>query len=474
VTGEQQRFLDHSALVVAPRDRLVCAAIVRPDTRADLEPDIVVSALSPHDAEVLIDRTDPDVVLVESRALTSGHPWAGAGEPSVVDPTTRLRDLLESTRVRGIPSVLWWSDARTETPGLLPFERRFDFVTSVGGSEPSVDMAWSPGVQLARFGSLLDEGQRAARPAWHARWDQMPSRGERLAVERAMNGLETRPELWIDADITTAPAWIPPGYRADEVERIGSAALGEAYRARGLFIAERLTGAPQGSGVSVSTLRQLAAGSRVLSGPDEPLADAVGSWIDWAPDMERIPTIVADASLGARDTSDQRSLLRHLFLSLDTTASIAKLATLIGLRRVTPRRDVCVVAPLDEEAAPAALANSLAMQQHRPVEAVLVGGGAGTADRAVAELGAVGVRARWVPSHTLPGGPAALPAALTAAEWIWVWAPGTPYEPTFLIDAVIDGLATGAPRDAAVLRSHAVGAGRRPDVDMRGKAMYVD
>ena len=455
MSDERQRLLDHSAFLVAPRDRLVCATIIRPDTAADLAPDVVVQPLLPHDAELLLERSRPDLVLVESRAVTAGHPWAGAGEPSVVDPTLRLRDALDTARAHGVPTVLWWNDLGAETPGLIPFERHFDFVISAGGTAPTAEMTWSPGVQLARFGALPDGGERRARPAWHARWDQMPPRRLRMAMERATGGADRqRPELWIDADITARPAWVPPRYAGEPVLRIESTRLGEAYRARSVFIGEGFLATGRAGDVPPSTLRQLAAGARVVSTRDARLDDAVGPWIDWVADSDDIFAMLAgDLATQARAPDDQRALLRRLFLDLDTTASVARLAALIGLPTETPRRDVCVVASLDEAVDPRAIVDSVTAQQHRPVEALLVGGDAATAARATGELGLVGIRSRHLPSHTLGGGPAVSAAAFSSAEWTWAWSPSARYEPTFLIDAVIAAIVTGTSVEGDVMRT---------------------
>lgn len=458
VPDARRHFLAHSELSVSPRDRPVVAGILCPDTIRDLEPDARVNALLPHDAELVLERTDPDLVLVESSALEAGNAWAGAGEPSVVDVARRLLRVLDVARALDYPTVLWWNNPRNAVPALIRFASRFDVVLETGPDGDRLDMAWTPGVQLARFSPVAIGRDRPFHPVAHGRWDRAPQRELRSFVEKAVAALaQDEVELWIDAEAVTAPTWLPEPSRVRSVRRVAGADLPDLYRGHGLFLAEPLTAPAGHRQISTRTLRQLASGARVVSGPNEALAAVLGEWIEWTADARGVTDAARSAAaLGPRTPADLRRLLRGLFLGHDTTGAVANLARLVGTREARRRRNVCVVARLDENARPEAFVDAVILQRHRPSEALITAADPTDANAAINELERAGIPARTPRPPGPERGLARWASRHASAGWLWVWSPAIAHDRCFLLDMVIGGIMTGA---SAVGRAHRPGDG---------------
>ena len=443
--NERRRYLAHSAISISRRDRLAMAGILRPDTRADLAPDALVSDLLPHDADLVLERTDPDLVLVETGAFAAGHPWVGAGDPSAADVARRLLRLLDVTRAIGRPSVMWWTGPRHAMPGLIPFESRFDHVvSSEPGEAGGTDLGWDPGVQLARFDPIGIQPDRPVHPVAHGRWEEVPRQGVRAFTEAALDALaDDRLDLWIDSGATGA-TWLPERIRSRGVRRVDVDELPDLYRSNGLFLADPLT-RQTGGPISASTLRQLASGARVVSGPNETLAAALGGWIEGVSEPGDVGKAVrAAAASGPRTGSAQRALLRTLFLHHDTTRAITTLAHLAGVSAPTPRRHICVVARLDGNARPADLLDAVILQRHRPTEALIDAADPADAMTAIRELELAGIPARALPPSGPERGLARRAASQTSAGWLWLWSSTAEHGPLFLLDSLVAGMISGA------------------------------
>jgi hypothetical protein len=446
ILDERRRYLAHSEISITARDRLVVAGILRSDTMLDLAPDALVNELLPHDADLVIERTDPDLLLVESRALGAGGAWAGAGEPSVADVALHLRRALEVARSIGRPSVLWWNGPRTATPGAIPFESQFDLVVATNADASDADTVWSPGVQLARFSPLGTRPDRPFRPVAHGRWDEAPPRGLRSFLRESVAALAAeRLELWIDAESVGRSTWLPDGHSAQDVRRVLDIELPDLYRGQGLFLAEPLTERPGQRVVSTHTLRQLASGARVVSGPNPSLAAALGEWIDWADDPAELPEVVRDATKrGARTPTERRRLLRRLFQRHDTSRAVGNLARFVGESGATRRRDASVVARLDAHVRPGAFVDSVVLQEVRPSEALIAAGDPADARTAINELERAGIKARHLPPSAAGRGLARSAADFATTDWLWLWSHEIDHDPRFLVDAVLHGVMTGA------------------------------
>jgi hypothetical protein len=97
----------------APAKSLIVAGVLGPETASALEGLAHVVPLMPHDAALVLDTTDVDLVVVDAAAGAPGGPWAYLGVPGVPDRERALLGLMEVARGRGRPVVLLGS-----APGL--------------------------------------------------------------------------------------------------------------------------------------------------------------------------------------------------------------------------------------------------------------------------------------------------------------------------------------------------------------------
>ena len=117
---------------------------------ATLVPDAVVHPLLPHDADIVVEATGADLVVIEASALLPGSPWAHATDPAAVDRGRRLARMIVMARALGKPVVLLRDVPQSLMPGIGWLAASCDAVLDGG-----------LGVQLARFNPV---GVTAARP----------------------------------------------------------------------------------------------------------------------------------------------------------------------------------------------------------------------------------------------------------------------------------------------------------------------
>ncbi|MFJ7077122.1 hypothetical protein [Streptomyces sp. NPDC098781] len=134
--------LAHRALTAAPRDRLVVAGVLTPETAEDFAADVAVNRLLPHDGRLLVERTDPDVLVVQLSACTGEGPWWLTGTGLAPDLDRTLAELLAETRALGRSAVLWRDAPASAAPGLarLAWDAVVDSDTGVrlGRLDPAV------------------------------------------------------------------------------------------------------------------------------------------------------------------------------------------------------------------------------------------------------------------------------------------------------------------------------------------------
>lgn len=112
-----------SGLIGGSRDQLVAATVVGPGIQKAIHPYLRAVPLRPHDAQIVMDGVDVDLILVSASAAAPGSPWAHVGDPAATDRTRALNWVMESAASRGIPAVLL--EDRPAPPALrrLGFDR---------------------------------------------------------------------------------------------------------------------------------------------------------------------------------------------------------------------------------------------------------------------------------------------------------------------------------------------------------------
>jgi hypothetical protein len=93
-------------IAAAPATGLVVAGVLGPAAAEALGEVAHVVPLMPHDAALVLDTTDVDLVVVDAAAGEPGGPWAYLGVPGVPDRDRALLALLGVARDRGRPVVL--------------------------------------------------------------------------------------------------------------------------------------------------------------------------------------------------------------------------------------------------------------------------------------------------------------------------------------------------------------------------------
>jgi len=370
--------------------RLVVTGALTPLACATLAPDAVVHPLLPHDADLLIDGTGADLVIIEAAALLTGSPWAYATDPAAADRGRRLARMIVMARSLGKPVAL----VRNVPPALLP---------GLGWVASACDVVWDGGlgVQLARFNPL---GVTAARPAEPLYAGQRDPR-EAPAVRALLDQLTADKPGTSAARVTGARSW---------------RMLPELYRGNAVFLA----------GSASQAREQLACGARVV-GPVGSGADAATLAAELAAAMDAVPLTPGET----------RGTLRDIFTEHATPVAVAGLlkaaglpASLAGGRRVAVLASTDAVA--DAAAAQAAtLTATLLRQRLRPAE-VIVGTPPAYARgvrEALAPLEAAGIRVRLADADAGPAGPGTL-ARQASSPWVAPVAPEAPLPDTYLLD----------------------------------------
>ncbi|GGS94032.1 hypothetical protein [Streptomyces chromofuscus] len=245
--------LAHRAFAATPRDRLVIAGVLTDATAADLAADAVVNRVLPHDGRLVVQRTDPDALLVQLSACTGHGPWSLTGTGLAPDLDRRLAELLTETRAAGRPCVLWRDAPASAAPGLTRLD--WDAVLDADA-----------GVRLASLDPAA-AGRRRLREVFRA--DSTRVRLSQLA--RRIGG----PDPLDQRRVCVLAA---PRDRAD-VARLAAQVLSQRHRPAEVVV-------PDPTGLDELT----AAGVTVRTG--EPLAPWVADWTDLTED--RPDTLLLD------------------------------------------------------------------------------------------------------------------------------------------------------------------------------------
>jgi hypothetical protein len=153
LAGGGDRLL--SALTAPGGASLVITGVLTARSCATLAPDAAVHPLLPHDAEVMLEGTGADLVLIEAAAMLAGSAWAYAGDPAAADRGRRLGRLIAAARALGKPVIFVRNIPAQLAPGLDWVAASCDAVTDDGF-----------GVQLARFNPIGLDDARPRDPVY--------------------------------------------------------------------------------------------------------------------------------------------------------------------------------------------------------------------------------------------------------------------------------------------------------------------
>lgn len=428
-------LLAHSAGAAGARTRLVVAGVMRDETAAALEPDAVVHRMAPNDALFVLERADPDVVLIETGAFGAGRAWAYAGHPSASERDLRLLEILDAARVMGRPSVLWWTAASPEPVGIDRLASRFDLVLS--GAADREAAVWTLGVQLARFNDLDLRADRAGPPVYVGAWDPRIAPGARLDFAELLSAaVPCGLEIHLDAHALGEADDFPQALRSAVRDRIDDSTAAGLFRSRPVVIAGPATTDAR------RALEAIACGARVvaLAGLDlDGFDEAVTSITHRA---AAGATVQAAHRMEPRGPGDIRRVSRHIFAERSVPVGLAALTARLGLRMdpLSDRRVAAVAvltpaAPVDEAGR---LVDDLIGQLHRPYELIaLAEPGSALPDAAAGRLAAAGIGLHIVAQPPGGAGTWTAAAAQASAPWIAPWSADHPREPHHLLDLML-------------------------------------
>ncbi|HLH83432.1 MAG TPA: hypothetical protein VKV38_09215 [Trebonia sp.] len=354
---------------------------------ATLAPDAVVHPLLPHNADVVLEGTGADLVLIEASALLPGAPWAYATDPAAADRGRRLARMIVMARSLGKPVVLVRDVPASRMPGIGWLASSCDAVVDDG-----------LGVQLARFNPIGVTPARPTGPLYAG--DRDPR--EAPAVRALLDSLTSGPQAPVR--LAGARSW---------------RGLPALYREHAVFV----------TASAAQAREQAACGARVIGpiGADGSDADGVRA---------RVEEARAARPLGPGEV---RAALRDIFAEHATPARLAALARTAGLPAgLVSGRQVAVLARAAGAAQAGRLAAALLRQRLRPAEVIVATGAdgeAGPVRDALAALADHGVRVVTTAAE-LPAGPdwPRPLARLASAPWLAPWtADGTQPE-EYLLD----------------------------------------
>jgi hypothetical protein len=367
-------------------DELVITGALSALGCATLAPDAVVHPLLPHDADVVVEGTGADLVLIQASALLPGEPWAYATDPAGADRGRRLARMIVMARALGKPVVLVRDVPQALMPGLSWLAATCDAVLEGG-----------LGVQLARFNPVGASPARPSNPLYAGARDPREAPAVRALLDALAGGT---------VELAGARSWrsLPALYRDNAVFVTASAEQGLEQAASGA----RVVG-PLGSGTALAAVRA------------ELDAARAGQPLSLAETRLRLPDIFLTDATPAR------------------LGAILKAAELPG--SLVAGRQVGVLVFLDDGAQASRLAAALIAQRLRPAE-VIACCGPGQADaaragfRTLAEHGIqVTVSDAVQPQDGAPATERLRPLArLASTAWLAPWAVDTPHPAEYLLD----------------------------------------
>jgi len=360
---------------------------------ATLAPDAVVHPLLPHDADVVLEGTGADLVLIEAAALLPGAPWAYATDPTAADRGRRLARLIVMARSLGKPVILVQNVPTSRMPGIGWLAASCDAVLDGG-----------LGVQLARFNPVGVTSARPTSPVYAGTRDPR----EAPAVRALLDSLT----------VGTGGADAPVRLTGERSWR----SLPALYREHAVFVT---ASAEQGR-------EQLASGARVI-GP-------VGSGTGTGTVRGQL-----EAARGARPPAlaEVRGTLRDIFIEHATPARLTEFTRAADLPSgLVGGRQVAVLTAVTDSAQAGRLAAALLAQRLPPAEVIVAA--SGTAAPAVRDaLGKLTDHDIRVVVSDAPRLDGSQPggkewtrplARLATAPWLAPWTADDGQTPAYLLD----------------------------------------
>jgi hypothetical protein len=369
---------------------LVVTGALSAESCATLAPDAAVFPLLPHDADVMLESTGADLILIEAAAMLAGSAWAYAGDPAAADRGRRLGRLIAAARALGKPVIFVRNVPAHLAPGLDWVAASCDAVADDG-----------LGVQLARFNPIGVAGQRPSDPVYAGPRDPR----EPPAVRALLDSLTG----------AAGPVTV-----TGEIAWRRRPAL---YREHALFV----TASPD------QAREQLACGARVIIVAGE---------------QARLREQIA-AARAERPRSEAVAFpeLREIFTGHATPVRLAGLARLAGLPdHLVTGRQIAVLARVEDAAGAAALAASLGKQRMAPAELVVAVAArdgelsSHAVTTALGDLAGQGVTITAVPEVAGGSGPAGwipLAAKMARSPWVVPWqaeSQGREHDESYLLD----------------------------------------
>jgi hypothetical protein len=358
-----------------PAPGLVITGVLTARTRATLAPDAIVQPLLPHDADVLLESSGADFVVIEAAAVLAGSAWAYAADPAAADRGRRLGRLIGTARTLGKPVIFVRNAPVHLAPGL-------DWVAASCDAISENDF----GVQLALF-NPLGAGRRETGPVYAAARDPREPPALRALLDAIAGTVR------VTGDI----AW---------------RRLPEVYRAHALFV----------TAAADQARAQRACGARVImaEGPPGDVLEQIRGAVP--PDGEEVIATLRDIFEGDATPVRLAALCRLAGLP-DSLVSGRQIAVVADMTASEPHSGADISPDIGQVRA---LGKALNRQRLRPTEVVVRAAGDEAARRAtgaalVAELPA---------STTVRVGRDASPRSPFATDWD----PHADYPGTYLLD----------------------------------------
>jgi hypothetical protein len=469
---ESRLLLAWSTAAIVPKTTLSVAGVWTEETLQALSPDCVANSLGPNDALLVLERTQPDLVLIEAAAGRAGHPWAAMGTPIGTERDRRLADVLDYAHGIGVPVVFWWNVPLAEAPGLAHLARRCDAVVADPAvtALPGGERPFTRGVQPAVYKPVDLDPARPAHPVYVGAFDAPGSLLQRALEAAAPLGLR----IVRDPEGRVEEAALPPELYPHAAGVGAPSRLARLYRESAVCLAAPFT-APAGSGVPIRALEQLGCGAWVVSGPNEALARSAGDHVRFVREGDDVAGVLEEVTAqGPRSRMEARAAIRAFFDDRTTRAELGGLARSLQLDSdPTEARAVSVLVRLDVGTPVDTLVASVLGQAHRPRE-VVVGvppGAAAEVSRALAELEGAGLAVAAVERPPQPD-----PLIATATSpWITLWSPARTYGPAFLKDLLIGAECSRAPVVGYTGKADQEFVGElSPDAALVDRALAVD